>query len=283
MKTKLYFLILLAALILLSTLIFAQGIAINQDESAPDPSAMLDVQSNDKGILIPRLTSGERTAVTTPANSLLVYDTDTKSFWFYDASISSWREVGSGGSGNAGSTISDADGNTYITVEENPNDDTARIFIAGQEKLRVSMKNIEMLNTGMSVFIGERAGANDDLTDNKNIFIGALAGESSTTGYANVALGAGALSKNTEISHLVAIGDSALYNNGVGALSYEGHFNTAVGSKTLLLIPLEVTIQLSERGQCNIIFLEIVIQLLVTEALWIIRQVMQIQLLGEEH
>ena len=38
---------------------------------------------------------------------------------------------------------------------------------------------LEFLNTGMSVFIGEGAGANDDLSNNRNTFVGRNAGQSS--------------------------------------------------------------------------------------------------------
>ncbi|MEZ5199039.1 MAG: hypothetical protein R2764_22450 [Bacteroidales bacterium] len=76
MKTKIYFLILLLALILLSTLIFAQGVAINEDESPAHPSAMLDVKSNNKGMLLPRLTLLEVAAIESPAEGLMLYCTD---------------------------------------------------------------------------------------------------------------------------------------------------------------------------------------------------------------
>ncbi len=45
---------------------------------------------------------------------------------------------------------------------------------------------------------------------------------------------AGALYSNTNSSNLVAIGDSALYNNGVGVIfSDNATKNTAIGSKAL--------------------------------------------------
>ncbi|MGM0474269.1 MAG: hypothetical protein ACQERV_09000, partial [Bacteroidota bacterium] len=54
------------------------------------------------------------------------------------------------------------------------------------------------------------------------------------TGYSNVALGASALLRNSNRSNLVAIGDSALYNNGHGASTADqAILNTAVGSKAL--------------------------------------------------
>lgn len=72
------------ALLTFSTGLFAQGIGINDDNSAPDPSAALDIKSTVKGMLIPRMTTVQRAAIGTPATSLLVFDTDLNSFWFYD-------------------------------------------------------------------------------------------------------------------------------------------------------------------------------------------------------
>nr|MBP6681304.1 hypothetical protein [Saprospiraceae bacterium] len=62
--------------------IYTQGVGINTDNSAPDASAILDVKSTDKGILVPRVTSVQRTGIASPAVGLLVFDTDTESFWY---------------------------------------------------------------------------------------------------------------------------------------------------------------------------------------------------------
>jgi hypothetical protein len=61
-------------------------VAINDNNSAPAASAMLDVNVfgvNKKGVLVPRMTSAERNAIPAPANSLLVFDNTTNSFWFF--------------------------------------------------------------------------------------------------------------------------------------------------------------------------------------------------------
>jgi hypothetical protein len=42
----------------------------------PDTSAKLDVSATDKGFLMPRMTSSQRTAISEPANGLLVYQTN---------------------------------------------------------------------------------------------------------------------------------------------------------------------------------------------------------------
>ncbi|MFD2914608.1 cell wall anchor protein [Psychroserpens luteus] len=50
----------------------------------PDASAMLDLTSTDKGMLAPRMTSIQRIAISSPAEGLLVFDTDENVFYFYN-------------------------------------------------------------------------------------------------------------------------------------------------------------------------------------------------------
>jgi len=70
------------------------GVAVNTDESAPNASAMLDIKSTTKGLLIPRLTTVQRNAISSPATGLLVYDTDDDIYYYHNGS--SWVKVGDG-------------------------------------------------------------------------------------------------------------------------------------------------------------------------------------------
>ena len=54
----------------------AQSVSINTTSNAADTSAMLDVQSISKGLLIPKMTNAQRGAIALPANGLMVYQTD---------------------------------------------------------------------------------------------------------------------------------------------------------------------------------------------------------------
>jgi len=54
----------------------SQGVAINNDNSSPDASAMLDVKSTTKGMLAPRMTQAQRNSIASPANGLVIYQTD---------------------------------------------------------------------------------------------------------------------------------------------------------------------------------------------------------------
>jgi hypothetical protein len=68
---------------LLVTLTFGQGVSINPTGNNPDTSAMLDVSSTSKGLLLPRLTTVQRDAISLPATGLLVYNTTTSTFDYY--------------------------------------------------------------------------------------------------------------------------------------------------------------------------------------------------------
>ncbi len=92
MKKLSYF----VSIIILSVSLNAQ-VAINSDGSAANSSAMLHVKSTDKGVLIPRLTSAQRDAITNPANGLLVFVTTDSTFYFYEGT--NWTKMGMGSSG----------------------------------------------------------------------------------------------------------------------------------------------------------------------------------------
>ncbi|MEI6766074.1 MAG: glycine-rich protein [Bacteroidota bacterium] len=66
-----------------SSVLNAQGVAVNTSGSQADPSSMLDVNSNTKGVLISRMTTAERNAITAPAEGLTIFNTDTKCFNFF--------------------------------------------------------------------------------------------------------------------------------------------------------------------------------------------------------
>lgn len=54
----------------------AQGIGINETGNAPDPSAILDASSNNKGFLLPRMTTLERNTILNPSDGLQIYNTE---------------------------------------------------------------------------------------------------------------------------------------------------------------------------------------------------------------
>ena len=98
--------------------------------------------------------------------------------------------------------------------------------------------------TGLSTFIGEYAGANDNLTSNRNVFVGNRSGYANTNGFSNVFVGYYCGYSNTTGNSNTANGYYALRNNttgynntanGYNAMLYNttGHRNSANGSFAL--------------------------------------------------
>ncbi|MBU0763477.1 MAG: hypothetical protein KJ607_01440 [Bacteroidetes bacterium] len=86
-KVLLTSLVFALATILLLSIVKAQNIAITDDDGyVADTSAMLDVKSTTKGMLIPRVTTAQRNAISSPAEGLLVFDTDQGNFYFHNGS-----------------------------------------------------------------------------------------------------------------------------------------------------------------------------------------------------
>ena len=66
-------------------------VTINTDGSNADPSAILDLKSSEKGLLIPRMTTLERDAISNPAEGLLIYNTQANAFQYYKSP--NWKEI----------------------------------------------------------------------------------------------------------------------------------------------------------------------------------------------
>lgn len=196
------------------------GISINSDGSNADGSAILDVKSSSKGFLMPRMTEVQKNAVSNPASGLMIFQTDGESgFYFYDGT--SWSNLSKGEAwafdGNAGTSSGiDFIGTTDAQDLEfrTNNINRMRLTQSGQ---------IELLNTGSSVFVGEGAGNSDDLSANQNVFVGYESGFSNTTGFRNTAIGMNSMRSNSIGYHNTSIGYGSM-NNITG-----GYQNTSNG------------------------------------------------------
>ena len=69
--------------------LFSQNVAIGN--TTPNATAILDISSTNKGLLLPRMTTAQRLAIAAPAPGLLVYDNTTSSFWCRTST--SWAEL----------------------------------------------------------------------------------------------------------------------------------------------------------------------------------------------
>jgi hypothetical protein len=85
--------IFITAVLLSFGMTFAQGVGINSDGSPADSSAMLDVKSTNKGLLIPRMTTEQRGLIASPSAGLMIYQTDAPAgFYYYNGTA--WTSVG---------------------------------------------------------------------------------------------------------------------------------------------------------------------------------------------
>ena len=69
----------------ISSLLYSKGTAINTTGTAADASAILDVSSTTQGVLFPRMTLSQRTAISSPATGLTVYQTDGTVGLYYNS------------------------------------------------------------------------------------------------------------------------------------------------------------------------------------------------------
>jgi trimeric autotransporter adhesin len=179
-------------------------VAISPDNSVPDSTAMLDVKSSSKGLLIPRLTAAQRSAITAPAASLLIYQTDATAGIYINngtATVPNWQLISTNASSWSTSGNNSIAANHFIGTTDNT-------------PVRFRINNIS-------------AGSLDPV--NQNVSLGLTSLSTVTTGKNNVAIGTAALKNSTTGNGLVAIGDSALYSQ----TTSNAYFNTAVGSRAL--------------------------------------------------
>ncbi len=101
---KRLYLIIIIALLGVQVNLFAQdgGVSIGKGDSDADPSALLELFSKTKGLLIPRLSSSEREGISSPASGLLVYDSSLKGFYYWTGS--NWKAI-SGINSGTGTTL----------------------------------------------------------------------------------------------------------------------------------------------------------------------------------
>lgn len=88
--------------------------------TTPDASALLDITSTSKGVLIPRMTKIQRDAIASPALGLLIYQTNsTAGFYYYNGS--GWTAISTKGANTSLSNLSGA--GTSINMDLVPSAD----------------------------------------------------------------------------------------------------------------------------------------------------------------
>ena len=145
---------------LLTFLVFqftrAQNVGIGT--TTPNASAQLDVTSTTKGLLIPRMTSAERLAIASPVEGLMVYETTTSSFWFYNGFV--WNQIGIGGTSPwtvSGTNIYNSNtGNVGIGTTA----PTVKLHLAGSMLMNTTNPTVQFQQSGIDKVFVQASGDN---------------------------------------------------------------------------------------------------------------------------
>lgn len=218
------------------------GVAIGAGNPTAHASAVLDVQSTSQGFLVPRMTTAQRTAISSPAPGLMVFDITTNSPWYFANGI--WQQVGTMAAwGLAGNSGTDPNMHFIGTTDSNPlmfrsTGASAGHLTWSSTAFGVSALNAVTSGSGVCAF---GKGALSNLTSgNGNTAMGDNAGGQITIGTNNTAVGRQAMQNLTSGSNNTAIGQASMFtglgneNVGVGANSLSGNLN-AVFEKNVAL------------------------------------------------
>ena len=236
----------------------SQSLGVNNTGAVAASSAILDVSSTDKGMLVPRMSKTERNAIASPATGLLVFQNapDSIGFYYHDGSTWQWLSVANAKTG----WLTTGNGGTSL----------ANNFLGTTDNVPLGFRQnnawLGVWDTGTgNYFIGDSAGHNTSGVDNiaigsralyrnasgtghvaigslaltatyasyPNTAVGISSQQSSTSGYANTSLGSYSLSGNKTGKNNTAIGNASMYqayNSSNPASVYD---NTAVGNDAL--------------------------------------------------
>lgn len=217
--------------ITLTNNIFSQSFAINNDGSTANGSAILDVKSSTKGLLLPRMTKIQKNAISLPATGLLVFQTapDSIGFHYYNGSqwlwldpfvANTWKTTGNTGTDTATNFIGTTDN---IPLHLKANNQLVQRLVPQRSNYFIGRGAGGLLNATSlgQIAIGDSAGAN--LTAiGSGVYIGQKAARNLINGPNNNVIGASAGLSLT----------SASFNNLFGV--FAGRFLTTGTGNTIL-------------------------------------------------
>ena len=211
----------------------------------PDASAMLDITSplNNRGLLIPRMASAQRTAIASPAEGLMVYQTDAPvGFYFIKSGVwtplvggSAWSLTGTVDNlhfiGTTDNVLFNIGVNNQKAGRIDPSSSSRNTFYGYQAGNAITTGGIYNTGTGFEALLSNTTG-----TANTGIGFSALV--YNTTGIDNTATGFKVLYSNTTGNNNTALGRAALYGNTTGnnniAIGHSAGFNST-GSNNVFL------------------------------------------------
>ncbi len=157
---------LLFSLLLIPAIVQAQSVAINDNGAVSNTHAILDVDvtANNKGILIPRLSSAQRIAIPglgMPDEGLQVYDETTNSFWYWDGTQwvemsygnNEWKLLGNAGTNPAINFIGTTDNNALVVRTNNV--EAMRVSATGNVGIGTNAPNYKLHLVGNARFEGD--------------------------------------------------------------------------------------------------------------------------------
>jgi trimeric autotransporter adhesin len=208
--------------------------------SSPASTAQLDIVSNKKGILIPRMTNMERdNNILDPVLGLLIFQTDDiPGFYYFDGKA--WKSLAASAAGDEKQIQFMKDG----------------VFAASPNFTWDNASNRLNIGKDGSLYLGETRFIHTSIPDiapddedyledgTQNTFVGRQSGESITIGNYNTAMGTESLKRNTTGYGNTTMGSRALWNNTTGIFNNSfgyyslvsnktGRFNVAIGSHSL--------------------------------------------------
>ncbi len=141
-------LIMLYIVVVFCNSLVAQNAGINDDNSNPDPSAQLDIKSDSRGLLIPRMTWSQRNAIENPATSLLIYQTDSiTGYYYYEGS--DWHRLDPGIE-----YIANKNASATLTKDEH--------FVLASNNITLTLPAVTSADDGLEITI-KNTGSYEDL------------------------------------------------------------------------------------------------------------------------
>lgn len=223
-----------------SNKLHAQNVGIGTN--TPNASAILDITSNNKGLLIPRITQAQVNAISNPSTGLLIFQTDGTAGFYYNSgtpAAPSWTIIASGNNGGwglSGNSGTNAANNFIGTTDEQSLIFKVNNFKAGLIDYSTCCSGTRNTAFGQIALNSITSGADNTATGYGSLYTNATGNQNAAHGkYAlfnnnadnNSAFGFNAMFFNTTGANNTATGSLALQNN-VG-----GSYNTANGSNAL--------------------------------------------------
>ncbi|GAB3512070.1 hypothetical protein [Emticicia fontis] len=198
----------------------------------PDRSAILDLSSTSKGLLIPRMTLAQRGKITNPASGLMIFQTDyVPGFYYFDGS--EWKSMVATNIGKSLRENSVASDATW-SINGNSGTNADYHFIGTTDSTSLAFR-VNSFRSGFidykygNTYFGYRAGYRS--IGFNSVAIGAYALHEVSMGLNNIAIGYQALPNNQTGSDNVAVGTSALFFNVVGSQNIA--LGTQAGQKSV--------------------------------------------------